>query len=162
MLCHGQLLIFSDTARDNTGKAVPTVYQERHHAIDLKNCYIYSGLVTASELLSQNKTFDTNYPGRHALPRIYSDGYTSQDEDSMTCFVVWQGKRGTFKVKDGNGNVKRKKTTKLGTMGKAQVFKARSRLERDTWVMSIAMEIERLNAGVGKEVKVKAPKEKEL
>ncbi|TGZ78541.1 hypothetical protein EX30DRAFT_309876 [Ascodesmis nigricans] len=158
VLCHGELLVFANTARDRSGKAIPTVYQERVHALDLKNCYIYSGVVTASDLLYQNQTFDSNSPGRHALPRIYADGYTSRDEDEMTCFVVWHGKRSTVVMQDADGRQVRRPTTKLGTLGRAQVFKARSRLERDTWVMSIAMEIERLNAGTGKEVKVEEPK----
>jgi hypothetical protein len=73
----------------------------------------------------------------------------------MTCFVLWHGSRKTFFTKqDDEGNKVRRRVTPLGTTGKAIIFKARSRVERDTWVMSIAMEIERLNFGVGEDVHV--------
>jgi len=49
---------------------------------------------------------------------------------------------------------------KLGATGTPYMFKARSRLERDTWVMSIAMEIERLNVGISDEIKIVPPKQK--
>lgn len=73
----------------------------------------------------------------------------------MTCFVVWHGRTANWTSKDEkSGKSVRRTVTKLGTMGRAEVFKARSRLERDLWVMGIAMEIERLNVGRGREVEV--------
>lgn len=139
-------MVFRHSHRDHAGKAVQTVYQERQLSISLQDCYIYSGLVTGSDLL---------YSGQHALPRIYPDGYTSQDEDTMTCFVVWHGTRRTkFTRTDDDGKVVKQNLAQLGKTGKANVFKARSRLERDQWVMSISMEIERLNTGAVEEIKV--------
>jgi hypothetical protein len=155
ILCNGELVVFHHSCRSRTGKETPTIYHEKHLSLSLRDCYIYSGLVTSSDLLYQSQTFDSNSPGRHALPRIFPDGYTSQDEDSMTCFVLWHGSRKTFFTKqDDEGNKVRRRVTPLGTTGKAIIFKARSRVERDTWVMSIAMEIERLNFGVGEDVHV--------
>ncbi|KAI5779234.1 Pleckstrin homology domain-containing protein [Geopyxis carbonaria] len=159
ILCHGELIVFHNSCRGSTGKEYPTVYQERHVSLSLTDCYIYSGLVTESDLLYQNQTFDSNSPGRHTLPRIYPDGYTSYDEDTMTCFVLWHGtRRSLFTTKDDEGKTIRHRVPQLGTKGRAIVFKARSRLERDTWVMSIAMEIDRLNSGLGEEIKVTPPK----
>jgi hypothetical protein len=150
ILCNGELVIFHHTHRNRTGKEVPTTLHEKHLSLSLKDCYIYSGLVTASDLLYTNRTWDPNTPGRSALPRIYADGYTSTDDDTMTCFVLWHGsRRSIFTKRDEEGNKVRRKVTPLGQGGKSVVFKARSRLERDAWVMSIAMEIERLNAHVG-------------
>jgi len=75
----------------------------------------------------------------------------------MTCFVVWHGmRRNTFKTKDDGGKTVRHRVTPLGRTGKAIVFKARSRLERDAWVMSIGMEIERLNATLPEDIRVTA------
>lgn len=160
VLCHGQLMIFRHTHRDSAGKAVDTVHQEHQLSISLRDCYIYSGLVTGSDLLYQNNTFDSNAPGHHALPRIFPDGYTSQDEDTMTCFVVWHGTRHSkFSRTDEDGKLVQHNLTQLGTTGKANVFKARSRLERDQWVMSINMEIERLNANAVEDIKVEGERE---
>lgn len=159
ILCHGELLIFHNSQRDRSGKEVATVDQERHLSMSLRDCYIYSGLITESELLYRNQTFDSNFPGHHALPKVYADGYTSQDEDTMTTFVLWHGqRRSVASTRDKGGNSGNSHTatrvSALGAAGKAVVFKARSRVERDTWVMSISMEIERLNSDVSNAIKV--------
>lgn len=161
ILCNGELLIFQNAHRARTGKEIPTVYQELHLSLLLRDCYVYSGLITGSDLLYQNQTFDSNTPGRHALPRIYPDGYTSQDEDTMTCFVLWYGSKSSVVCKrDEDRNIvgRRRTVSALGNTGRAIVFKARSRLERDNWVVSINTEIERLNEGVSEDIKIEPPK----
>ncbi|KAI4238062.1 MAG: hypothetical protein LQ349_001377 [Xanthoria aureola] len=153
ILCHGQLLIFHGKLRERTGKEIPHIQHERQTAIDLQNCYIYSGLVTEGDLLYQNRTFDSNRPGHHALPRVYlEDGWTSTDEDTMTCFVIWQATRKSFfKSNEGTAGAGARQrlryVSRLGVPGRSMVFKARSRAERDHWVMSVGMEIERLQQG---------------
>ena len=153
ILCHGQLLIFHGTLRKQSGKEVPHIRHERSNVIDLKDCYIYSGLVTEGDLLYQNQTFDSNHPGHHALPRIYrNDGWTSTDEDTMTCFVIWQARRRSlFKAREDRGEGKTRQrlryVSQLGVPGRSIVFKTRSRAERDHWVLSVGMEIERLQQG---------------
>jgi hypothetical protein len=150
ILCHGQLLIFRSALRNYTGKMLPQIHYERETNIDLKDCYIYSGLITEGDLLYQNQTFDSNNPSRHALPRIYrEDGWTSSDEDTMTCFVVWQPRQKSFfraveQLDGGRHRKSLKRVSQLGVPGRSIVFKTRSRAERDHWVMSISMEIERL------------------
>ncbi|KAG0128010.1 hypothetical protein HOY82DRAFT_623252 [Tuber indicum] len=157
VLCHGELLTFHNTYRRSSGAELPHIHQERHLSLSLRDCYIYSGLITEDELLYQNQTFDSNTPGRHALPRVYQDGMTSHDGDTMTCFVIWHGmRRNIFKTKDDGGKTVRHRVTALGQTGKSIVFKARSRLERDAWVMSIGMEIERLNATTPEDIQVTA------
>lgn len=151
ILCHGQLLIFHSTVRERTGKEIPHIQHDRQTVINLKDCYIYSGLVTESDLLYRNQTFDSNHPGHHALPKIYlEDGWTSQDDDTMTCFVIWQGSRKSLfraheSTDDKRGGTRQrfKFVSSLGVPGRAIVFKARSRPERDHWVLSIGMEIDR-------------------
>ena len=106
--------------------------------------------VTEGDLLYQNQTFDSNHPGHHALPRVYlEDSWTSSDEDTTTCFVIWHNTKKSFfmaDAKSGEGNMKRRLryVSRLGVLGRSIVFKTRSRAERDHWVMSIGMEIERL------------------
>jgi hypothetical protein len=77
------------------------------------------------------------------------DNWTSVDEDTTTCFVVWHGRRKTFfkaNAEEDDGRVKSRLryVSSLGVPGRAMVFKTRSRAERDHWVTSISMEIERL------------------
>ncbi|KAF6232559.1 hypothetical protein HO173_009227 [Letharia columbiana] len=153
ILCHGQVLIFHGTLRERTGKEVRHIQHERQAAVDLKNCYIYSGLVTEGDLLYQNQTFDSNHPGHHALPRVYlEDGWTSTDEDTMTTFVIWQPQsKSLFKANEqqesGKTRQRLRYVSRLGMPGRSIVFKTRSRAERDHWVMSIGMEIDRLQVG---------------
>jgi hypothetical protein len=167
ILSHGHLLIFQDTLRKRSGKAVGHIHHERISAISLQDSYLYSGLLTEGDLLYQNRNFDSNTPGHHSLPRVYlEDGWTSTDEDAMTTFVIWHANsKSWFKsaghvddVEDaqsdspssssGRAAVKTRLTrvSQLGATGRRVVFKARSRAERDHWVMAIQAETERMVA----------------
>lgn len=159
VLSHGKLLMFADALRGHDGSVVRHIHHARVATLDLRDCYIYSGLSTASELLYQSNGFDKSRPGRHALPRMYlEDGWSSIDEDVMTCFVLWHGKKSSWFASQGieeNGKGKRRlrKVRRLGTEGRSVVFKARSRAERDQWVLSVGMEIERAGMA-GEDVRV--------
>ena len=175
VLSAGHLLIFQDTLRKRSGKHLVHIHHERIGSVDLKGCYLYSGLLTENDLLYQNQTFDSNTPGHHALPRIYlEDAWTSTDEDAMTTFVIWHAKskswfrssqfvddvrtaerqNATFSSSaEGRAEQQKEKTktkltrvSQLGATGRSVVFKARSRAERDHWVLAIQVEIERLAA----------------
>lgn len=153
VLSHGHLLVFQDAVRSRSGSLLKHIHHERIAAIDLSECYIYSGLVTSNDMLTAGTdAYDKSKPGHQGgLPRMYvEDGWSSTDEDTMTCFVIWHGQRkGWFRSesasrdKDG-ARGKLKLVTQLGKEGRSVVFKTRSRAERDHWVMSIGMEIERL------------------
>ncbi|GAB7359162.1 hypothetical protein MBLNU230_g5229t1 [Neophaeotheca triangularis] len=161
LLTAGHLLLYQDTLRKSTGKKLVHIHHERIASVDLNGCYVYSGSLTENDLLYQNQTFDSNTPGRHALPRVWlEDDWTSADEDSTTTFVVWQAKtkswfRGGGKGDEGRGGGEGgvgdagkggglKRVGKLGAKGRSLVFKARSRAERDHWVLALQVEIERL------------------
>ncbi|KAI9681594.1 MAG: hypothetical protein M1829_000791 [Trizodia sp. TS-e1964] len=150
ILSQGRLLIFENSLRKLTGEEVDHIQNEKHSSVDLKECYIYSGLITEGELLYQNQTVDASHPGHHALPRIYmEDGWTSSDEDTMTSFVIWHGTRKSLfraseESRSGRNKQRLKRVSQLGVTGRSIVFRARSRAERDHWVMSISTEIERL------------------
>ena len=181
ILTGGQLLIFQASVRRLTGAQIKHTHQEKMQSIDLKDCYIYSGLITQDDLLYQNQTFDSNRPGIHALPRVYrEDGWTSIDDDTMTCFVVWHGLRKSWfralvgaeddgkkttktttkkKKEDGSaiaGGMRHtlRQVSRLGVPGRSIVFKCRSRAERDHWVMSGGLEIDRLQQQMDEEVRV--------
>ncbi|KAF2861666.1 hypothetical protein K470DRAFT_214479 [Piedraia hortae CBS 480.64] len=134
VLCQGQLILFRE--------------RQRVGVLDLKDCYLYSGALTENDVLYHNRTFDSNQPGRDALPRYYpEDGWRSTDEDSGLTFVVWRSMARAWVWGDGKGEVSRlARVAKLGSKGRSVVFKARSRVERDRWVMGIQVEIERLIA----------------
>lgn len=151
ILTAGKLLIFRSTLRKRNGVEVPQIYQELETSLELDDCYIYSGLLTDSDLLYANQTFDSNRPGLHAMPRIYlsTDVYTSCDEDTAISFVLWQPlQKAFFRSRELGKRGKTKQTlrhvSKLGVHGRTTVFKARSRVEKDRWVLSISSEIDRL------------------
>lgn len=158
ILTGGQMIVYQGSVRKTTGEEIRHIHQDKQQIIDLKHCYIYSGLIVEDDLLYQNKTFDANHPGMAALPRVYpEDGWTSADIDVMTCFVVWMNKRkGWFRTaaplqdeSDGEGKqtgqrAKLRRVRQLGVPGRGIVFKCRSRAERDHWVLSVASEIERV------------------
>lgn len=168
VLAGGKMLIYQSTLRKSSGEQVPHIHQDKQQVIDLKGCYVYSGLVVEDDLLYQNRTFDANHIGTMAnLPRVWTeDGWTSTDVDVMCCFVVWMNTRkGWFRTAGntlfdgskanattasdtetgpGKTRAKLKRVRQLGIPGRGIVFKCRSRAERDLWVLNLAIEIERL------------------
>ena len=156
LLSAGKLFIHQATVRKRTGEQIKHLHQERQDVVDLKECYVYSGLLVEEDLLYQNRTFDANNvaAGGARTPRVYLEGlsgeaWTSQDVDVMTCFVLWRNhRRGWFRSpgnqqKEGkDSGVKR--VAQLGVPGRGMVFKCRSRAERDHWVLALAAEIERV------------------
>lgn len=180
ILVPGKLLLFATTLRTKTGRSLPHIHQDKMDVIDLNECYLYSGLLTENDLLYQNQTFDANNPGHHALPRMWpEDDWTSRDEDVMSCFVIWRPlNKGWFRAPSSNSTDARgdstasgdggiegpgkrarlKRVSQLGATGRSVVFKARSRVERDRWVLAIATEIERL--GGGEDVRITSGGEK--
>ena len=154
ILSHGHLVYFQDALRRRDGKLLAHIHHERVGGLDLRECYIYSGLITERDLLYTSRSFDKRHPGHHALPRMYlEDGWNSIDEDTMTTFVVWHGRRrGWFKSSQAETEGQRNRTKlkhlhQLGAEGRSVIFKTRSRAERDRWVLAISMEIERLSQG---------------
>ncbi|KAI2685470.1 hypothetical protein LCP963914a_4797 [Penicillium roqueforti] len=151
ILTAGKLLIFRSTLRRRNGTVIPHIHQELETSIELEDCYIYSGLITENDLLYANQTFDSNNPGVHALPRVYldSDVFTSHDEDTAITFVIWQPlSKSYFRAQEIGEEGKAKRSLRhvstLGKHGRTIVFKTRSRVEKDRWVMSISSEIDRL------------------
>lgn len=164
ILTAGKLLIFRSTLRKRTGVEIPHIHQELETTIELEDCYIYSGLLTENDLLYANQTFDSNNPGLHALPRVYldSDAFTSSDEDTAITFVVWQPlSKSYFRAQEVGAQGKAKRSLRhvstLGKHGRTIVFKARSRVEKDRWVMSISSEIDRLQEEKHEDIRLVSP-----
>ena len=164
ILTAGKLLIFRSSLRSRNGVDLAHIHHELETSIDLENCYIYSGFLTDSDLLYANQTFDSNRPGLHALPRIYlsSDLYTSCDDDTAITFVIWQPRQKNFfraQESDKQGETKQtlRHVSKLGVYGKVTVFRARSRVEKDRWVLSIAAEIDRIQETKKEDIRIVTP-----
>ncbi len=70
----------------------------------------------------------------------------------MTTFVIWQPQsKSLFKANEeqesGKTRQRLRYVSRLGRPGRSIVFKTRSRAERDHWVMSIGMEVDRFQGG---------------
>ncbi|KAK2741140.1 hypothetical protein FQN57_005742 [Myotisia sp. PD_48] len=150
ILVEGQLLIFQGSLRKRSGEQTPHTHHARQTVLNLKDCYLYSGIITSSDLLYQSQATEITFPGRYSTPRIYlSDGWTSADEDTATTFVIWHGTRKVLfrGEEEGEDRVKKRRwrpVAALGRPGRSIVFRTRSRAERDLWVLAIETEIDRL------------------
>lgn len=161
ILASGKLLIFRSSLRERNGVAFPHIHHELETTLDLSDCYIYSGLLTDSDHLYANQTFDNSNPGHHSLPRAYlsPDVFTTSDDDSAITFVIWQPRRRNyFRAREYGRRGQTKQTLKhvstLGVPGRTIVFKARSRVEKDRWVLSIASEIDRIQEEEHEDIRI--------
>jgi hypothetical protein len=149
ILTEGKLLIFRGAVRSLSGAQLPHTHNQRQGVLDLRDCYVYSGIITAADLLHQHRSVESPVPGRHSAPRIYlDDGWTSTDEDTATCFVIWYTARKSLFRGEEVQQQRRvrsrwRQVSALGVLGRSIVFKARSRVERDMWVLAIETEIDR-------------------
>ncbi|KAK9238353.1 Pleckstrin homology domain-containing protein [Lipomyces kononenkoae] len=157
VICHGHLIIYEEQSRSASGVEVPKIYHKKRDIIPLKECYVYSGILTEADLVSQNNSFNISAaPGMYSLPRIYSDGTTASDDEFSRCFVLWRASStSTLAPKDAaysfksqhkkvSGNNRFYAVEKLGTAGKGLMFMARSRMEKELWVSVLTDEIGRI------------------
>jgi hypothetical protein len=161
ILTAGRLLVFQDSLRTHAGIELPHTHKALRTTLDLHDCYIYSGPLTEYDLLYANQTFDSNRPGHPMLPRIYpsQDNWTSQDEDTAICFVIWHPlRKSLFRApeikEDGRRSNVLRQVSALDVLGRTIVFKTRSRIERDRWVLSIGSEIDRLQEETPVDIRV--------
>lgn len=169
VLIPGFLILYRYFRRSKTGYAKPSTDRVHYMTIPIEGCYVYSGTLTELDLLDRNKTFDELNPGSHSLPRIYSDGWSSSETETSRCFTLWFGKKrilsksfknlqqqlnrddsahfSDLKEEPASGISQNpnmiRMVRQLGVSGKSMVFMARSRQERDIWVLSLHYELER-------------------
>lgn len=143
MLCPGYMLMFSLYKRSKTsGTWKKTPYFEHYLTIPLSECYIYSGNATALDLVHKSHGAT---PGHDKLSRLYADGWKSSEEETQRCFTIWFGKKRKLRHEMGLANNPglAHMVRKLGITGKSMVFLARSRQEREAWVLQTLTEINR-------------------
>ncbi|GAV52798.1 hypothetical protein ZYGR_0AI00800 [Zygosaccharomyces rouxii] len=172
VLIPGFLILYRYFRRSKTGYAKPSIDRVHYMTIPIEECYVYSGTLTELDLLDRDKTFDEFNPGSHSLPRIYDDGWSSSETETSRCFTLWFGKKrilsrssknlqdqksqssspqiSDLKNEPASGNLQNpnmiRVVRQLGVSGRSMVFMARSRQERDIWVLSLHYELERLMA----------------
>lgn len=161
ILVEGQMLIFQGSLRTWSGARTPHTHLTRRAALDLRDCYVYSGIIAGEELIPRRGAEIMRNLGRNMTPRIYlgdagGESWTSSDEDTAMTFVIWHATTKSFfrsERKESNvgqgEDVKKtgsrwRRVPALGKTGKSIVFRARSRAERDLWVLAIETEIDRL------------------
>jgi hypothetical protein len=74
------MIIYEQTARSIRGISRPRIHHKKTRQIDLRHCYVYSGLMVDSELRYQSTSLDPHL-GYRVLPKIFWDGWTSVDDD---------------------------------------------------------------------------------
>lgn len=176
VLIPGFLILYHSFRRSKTGYAKSSVDHTHYMTIPIEECYVYSGTLTELDLLNRDRTFDEFNPGSHSLPRIYDDGWSSSETETSRCFTLWFGKkkvlskssRNLQKDPDHGNNSPHIPDLKnepagsneqnpnmirmlgqLGVSGNSMVFMARSRQERDLWVLPLYYELERLKNIMG-------------
>lgn len=120
VLLDNNLIIFETYRRNIQKRPVPLVYHRRLSTLRLRDVYIVTG-----ESCSQyfRKTGQSNFnpsQDQSDRARVYKDGLLAVDDPMDCTFMLWrQRTSGTL--------------SKLGRNGKAHLFRARSKLERDQW-----------------------------
>lgn len=159
-------------------------YQDSIYPID--DCYLHTGDAARLDLI--NNGFNNNYYSKtpNDLPRLYEDGWFSDEDEGSRCFIIRFGDRNEIKKSkfvektvssstsnsNNDANFHDNTTVQLPTVNedgnkvlryftdeeldqpfceesvniseKCLIFMARSRQERDLWVLSMNNEIDRL------------------
>lgn len=166
VLCPGFIILYSIFERSKKSGVWKKTPVFRHYfTISISQCYLYSGNLTAMDLLERHKVIDLSHPERHSVPKMYTDGWKSSEEELIRCFTLWIGRKRRIKKNRAEAlnaptvcpDPAPKKTDskpnknpglatmikRLGLTGKSIVFMARSRQEREAWTNKILTEIDR-------------------
>ncbi|KAI0947149.1 hypothetical protein AcV7_009650 [Taiwanofungus camphoratus] len=134
VLVSGKLVQF----RITSGKSL---HHRRHKIISLLDAYVCSGYFAAQYL--PEGQYDPDAP---PVARRYQDGLESDDHEEDTLFMIW------YQPKSDWGEMQFPSRPSaplydippLSAKRKLDVFRTRSRLERDVWVWAINSEIEKV------------------
>jgi len=124
VLVHDHLVEFETTRRNIQKRPIPLAYHRRIRSIRLRDVYVITGEGCTEFLANTGQSSFDPASDQSSLSRIYKDGHVSLDDPMDCTFALWR-QRGS------------EKQAGLGRNGKAMVFQARSRLERDQWVHAL-------------------------
>lgn len=121
VLIHDHLIEFETTRRNIQKRPVPLAYHRRIRSIRLRDVYLITA-ESCSEFMARPSGESSFDPAsdQSSLSRIYKDGLVALDDPMDCTFALWRQKGSD-------------KQAGLGRAGKAFVFQARSKLERDQW-----------------------------
>lgn len=116
--------------------------------IDLAGAYIYSGVSTENDMpyvtSSNTTTGRANGSNGHSTARLYPSGLMSVDDEIECTFTIWKptviGAESDRNQRSMGGIGPRP----LGRKGKAVVFRAMNRQEREEWVVALGLVMERI------------------
>ena len=116
--------------------------------IDLAGAYVYSGVSTENDMpyitSSNTTTGRANGTNGHSTARLYPSGLMSVDDEIECTFTIWKpyaAGRESDRNQRGMGGIGPRP---LGRKGKAVVFRAMNRQEREEWVVALGIVMERI------------------
>lgn len=139
VLCHGHLILYDIYRRTLGGIPMDKVDYERFRDIPLKEAYVYSGNIAESDILTRDEMSDLC--SDRVVPRIYKDGWKSAESETLRCIILWFPRKKAVTTKS---STKLRTVNRLGVSGHRYIFVARSRQEKEQWVMALSHEIEKL------------------
>ncbi|GMG26499.1 unnamed protein product [Ambrosiozyma monospora] len=93
-LTPGFLILYQSIKRSKvSGVDKATNYYKRYAILSLKNCYVYCFPMNDLDLLENESGFNQTQPGGYSLPRIYSDGWRSSEDQNTRYFTLWFGSK---------------------------------------------------------------------
>lgn len=107
--------------RSKQGIVSSSPFWELADTFELAHGYVFTGLTTSDILMDRDRNFDSQNPGVRSLPRVYADGWRSEDTELDRCFVL----------------ISKRKPSMFKTNDHIRVLLARSQLERNAWVRTI-------------------------
>lgn len=120
VLLDNNLIIYETYRRNFSKRPVPLVYHRRLKTLRLRDIYVVTGENCLQYFRKTGQNEFSTSSSQSAFARIYKDGLVAVDDPMDCTFMLWSQKpSGTM--------------TKLGRNGEVNVFRARSRLERDQW-----------------------------
>ncbi|WFD44726.1 hypothetical protein MPSI1_003396 [Malassezia psittaci] len=164
MVCGGALVMFklaksmrTATSRQNEG----VLYRRLEPPILLRDAYVYTGRISdrvtkSAAVNAANTARRETYPGvggEQSLPRLYSDGLTTYDDDDDCLFALRiRAGNDAFSARQNRFRLQTRRPLDTGEYipGLADktcfeiLFRAKSVVDRDAWVRAIEVEIENL------------------
>lgn len=139
VLCHGHLILYEVYRRNIAGVPIDKVDYERFRDIPLKEAYVYSGNIAEPDILTRDEMSDLT--SDRVVPRIYKDGWKSAESETLRCIILWFPRK---KAVTSSSARRLRTVNRLGVSGHRFIFVARSRQEKEQWVMALSHEIEKL------------------
>ncbi|KAG7909965.1 hypothetical protein KL906_001870 [Ogataea polymorpha] len=106
VLCPGFLVLYDMFNRGfKSGTIKPTAYYKHYTTISLGNCYVFCDSSNDLDVSIRDSTLSRVAPGSHQVPRIYSDGWKSSEDEHCRRFTIWFGSKRVMMRNNNSKNV---------------------------------------------------------